>query len=216
MHVYMYTYNTQFLLGKHVIQTNPSKFDERLFSDIHMCGLRLRQRREIQDFMKFWGRERGRDRDRQRQETDRDRELLTQTRGIMSNKYQPLLLLQCVTWHSAVSRLPEHRHWILRRHWIIPNVCGPEVLRQTERPEEVPTSGRFHSVTQSLYWGCIVSTGQSVAQVSLWLRSVYGSGQSVAQVSLWLRSVCGSGQSVAQVSLWLRFKRFLTSWQSSP
>ena len=30
---------------------NPSKFDERLFSDIYLCGLRLKQGREIQDFM---------------------------------------------------------------------------------------------------------------------------------------------------------------------
>ena len=48
-------------LGKRVIQTNPSKFDERLFSDIYMCRLRLKQGREIHYFI-FWGRgrERGR------------------------------------------------------------------------------------------------------------------------------------------------------------
>ena len=39
-----------------MIQTNPFKFDERLFSDIYLCGLRLKQGREIQDFM-FCGRE---------------------------------------------------------------------------------------------------------------------------------------------------------------
>ena len=35
--------------GKHVMQTNPSKFDERLFSAIYLCRLRLKQRREIQE-----------------------------------------------------------------------------------------------------------------------------------------------------------------------
>ena len=34
-----------------MIQTNPSKFDERLFSDIYLCRLFLKQGREIQDFM---------------------------------------------------------------------------------------------------------------------------------------------------------------------
>ena len=43
-----------------MIQTNPSKFDERLFSDIYLCRLRLKQGREIQDFM-FRGREFQRD-----------------------------------------------------------------------------------------------------------------------------------------------------------
>ena len=38
-------------LGRHVIQTYPSKFDERLFSDIYLCRLRLKQGREIQDFI---------------------------------------------------------------------------------------------------------------------------------------------------------------------
>ena len=33
-----------------MIQTNPSIFDERLFSDIYLCRLRLKQGREIQDF----------------------------------------------------------------------------------------------------------------------------------------------------------------------
>ena len=37
--------------GKHLVQTNPSKFDERLFSDIYLSRLHLKQRREIQDFM---------------------------------------------------------------------------------------------------------------------------------------------------------------------
>ena len=35
-------------LGKHVIQTNPCKYDERL--DIYLCRLCLKQEREIQDF----------------------------------------------------------------------------------------------------------------------------------------------------------------------
>ena len=43
-------------LGKRVIQTNPSKFDARLFSDIYLCRLRLKQGREIHDFI-FSGRE---------------------------------------------------------------------------------------------------------------------------------------------------------------
>ena len=47
-------------LGKDVIQTNTSKFDERLFSDIYLCRLRLKQGRERQDFM-FRGREFQRD-----------------------------------------------------------------------------------------------------------------------------------------------------------
>ena len=37
-------------LCKHVIQTNPSKFDEMLFSDISLCRLRLKQGREITGF----------------------------------------------------------------------------------------------------------------------------------------------------------------------
>ena len=210
MHAYMYTYNTQVFRQtcNSVKQIRPNLTKD--YSQTYICADYVWNKEEKHGILCF---EAGREaetktRDRQRQETDRDRELSTQTRGIMSNKYQ-LLLLQGVTWHSAVNPhaeqptdvRPEHRLWILRRHWIISNVCGPEVLRLTERLEEVPTSGRFRSVTQSLYWGCIVITGQSVAQVSLRLRSVYGSGQSVAQVSLWLRSVCGSGQSVAQVSL---------------
>ena len=43
-----------------MIQTNPSKFDERLFSDIYLCKLRLKQGREIHDFI-FLGREVQRD-----------------------------------------------------------------------------------------------------------------------------------------------------------
>ena len=46
--------------GKHVIQTNPSKFDERLFSNIYLCILCVKEGREIQDFM-FWGKEFQRD-----------------------------------------------------------------------------------------------------------------------------------------------------------
>ena len=38
-------------LGKRVIQINPSKFDERLFSDIYMCRLRLKRRTEIHDYI---------------------------------------------------------------------------------------------------------------------------------------------------------------------
>ena len=47
------------ILGKHVIQTNPSKFDERLFSDIYLCRLRLKQGRDIQDCMFEAGSSRG-------------------------------------------------------------------------------------------------------------------------------------------------------------
>ena len=49
-------YTTIKFLSKHVIQTNSSEFDERLFSDRYLCRLRLKQGREIQDFM-FSGRE---------------------------------------------------------------------------------------------------------------------------------------------------------------
>ena len=45
-----------------MIQTNPSKFDERLFSDIYLCRLRLKQRTEIHDFI-FGGKEFKRERD---------------------------------------------------------------------------------------------------------------------------------------------------------
>ena len=55
-----YRYTTLKCLGKRVIQTNPSKFDERLFSDIYLCRLRLKQGREIHDFI-FGGREFQRD-----------------------------------------------------------------------------------------------------------------------------------------------------------
>ena len=41
-------------LGKHAMQTNPSRFDKRLFSDIYLWISCLKQGREIQDFM-FWG-----------------------------------------------------------------------------------------------------------------------------------------------------------------
>ena len=37
----IHVYSTQISLGKRVIQTNPSKLDERLFSDIYLCRLRL-------------------------------------------------------------------------------------------------------------------------------------------------------------------------------
>ena len=46
----LWAYNTR-KFRRHVIQTNPSKFDERLFSDIHLCRLRLNQGREIHDFV---------------------------------------------------------------------------------------------------------------------------------------------------------------------
>ena len=43
-------------LGKLVVQTNLSKFDERLFSDIYLCRLHLKQETETHDFI-FWSRE---------------------------------------------------------------------------------------------------------------------------------------------------------------
>ena len=43
-----------------MILANPSNFDERLFSDIYLCRLRLIQRTEIHDFI-FRGREFQRD-----------------------------------------------------------------------------------------------------------------------------------------------------------
>ena len=55
-----YMYTTLRFLGKRVIQTNLSKFNERLFSDIYLCRLRLKQGREIHDFI-FCGREFQRD-----------------------------------------------------------------------------------------------------------------------------------------------------------
>ena len=42
-------YTTIKYLGKQVIQTNPSKFDERLFSEIYLRTLRLKQGREIRE-----------------------------------------------------------------------------------------------------------------------------------------------------------------------
>ena len=53
-------YTTLTFLGESVIQTNPSKFDERLFSDIYLWRLRLKQGREMHDFI-FSGREFQRD-----------------------------------------------------------------------------------------------------------------------------------------------------------
>ena len=44
-------YTTLESLGKHVIKTSPSKFDERLFSEICLCRLRLKQGREIQELI---------------------------------------------------------------------------------------------------------------------------------------------------------------------
>ena len=38
-------------LSKRVIQTNPSKFAKRLFSDMSLCSLPLKQGREIHDFI---------------------------------------------------------------------------------------------------------------------------------------------------------------------
>ena len=53
-------YTTLTFLGTRVIQTNPSKFDKRLFPDIYLCRLRLKQGREIHDLI-FSGREYQRD-----------------------------------------------------------------------------------------------------------------------------------------------------------
>ena len=47
-------YATLTFLGKHVIKTNPSKFDERLFSDVFvkiMFETRITRLQEIQDFI---------------------------------------------------------------------------------------------------------------------------------------------------------------------
>ena len=46
IHIYIYIYTTLTFLGKHVIQTNPSKFDERLFSDIYICADYVSNREE--------------------------------------------------------------------------------------------------------------------------------------------------------------------------
>ena len=63
---YIYINTPVTFLGKHVIQTNPSRFDEMLFLDGYLCRLRLKQGREIQDFM-FEGREFQRERERERE-----------------------------------------------------------------------------------------------------------------------------------------------------
>ena len=55
-----FMYTILHFLGKHVIQTNLSKFDKRLFSDIYLSRLCLKQGREIHDFI-FWGKEFQRD-----------------------------------------------------------------------------------------------------------------------------------------------------------
>ena len=34
-----------------MIQTDPSRFDERLLSEVYLCRLRLKQGREIQEFI---------------------------------------------------------------------------------------------------------------------------------------------------------------------
>ena len=65
-HGHTYIQHSMFL-GKHAIPTNPSKFDEKLFSDIHLCRLHLKQGREIH--------ERDRQTDRQ---TDRDQQQSTE------------------------------------------------------------------------------------------------------------------------------------------
>ena len=44
-------YTTLKCSGERVTETNPSKFDERLFSDICLYRLRLNQESEIQDFV---------------------------------------------------------------------------------------------------------------------------------------------------------------------
>ena len=44
--LWTYMYTTIKFLGNNVIQTNPSKFAERLFSDIYLCRLQLKQGRE--------------------------------------------------------------------------------------------------------------------------------------------------------------------------
>ena len=49
MDTHLYNYNK--VLGKHMVQTNPFKFDERLISDIYLCRLCSKQGREIQDFI---------------------------------------------------------------------------------------------------------------------------------------------------------------------
>ena len=51
-----YMQTTIKFLGNHVIQTNLSKFDERLCSDIYLCRLHLKQGKEVQNFI-LWGRE---------------------------------------------------------------------------------------------------------------------------------------------------------------
>ena len=47
---FFHGHTTLKFLSKRVIQTNPSKFDKRFFSDIYLCRLCLKQGREIHDF----------------------------------------------------------------------------------------------------------------------------------------------------------------------
>ena len=56
----IHVYNNQ-ILGKHVIQTNPPKFDESLFSEIYLCRERERER------------ERGRERERERESKNKNK-----------------------------------------------------------------------------------------------------------------------------------------------
>ena len=55
-------YTIQNFLGKHVIQTNLSKFDERLFShsQTYLCRLHLKQGREIHIYILTLGVSEGR------------------------------------------------------------------------------------------------------------------------------------------------------------
>ena len=53
-------YTTLKVLGKRVIQTNPSKFDESLFSNIYLSRLCLKQVREMHDYILRQGVPKGR------------------------------------------------------------------------------------------------------------------------------------------------------------
>ena len=61
-----YMYTTVTFLGKRVIQTNPSKFDERLFSETERQRQKQRQRDRETETDRQTDRDRGRETERQR------------------------------------------------------------------------------------------------------------------------------------------------------
>ena len=74
-----------------MIQTNPSKFDERLFSDIYMCRLRLKQGREIHFYIL---RQRHRERERWEREREKERrEWIARLNSALPQREMPVFAL---------------------------------------------------------------------------------------------------------------------------